>query len=133
MCIAPVSSTVLHSATSSTVVLEECRTKEVMAGANNASGAANGDESMAHSVQERLEESGERARMKEWLYEALENGGWTAAMDKHAGQYVAGRMRNGGDKDVTPSVEQIADNIMGKGFGALARYSAICMLADLSR
>lgn len=84
-----------------------------------------GDVAMAHAVQEKLEESGARARLKEWLYDALEIAGWTADMDKQASEHVEDRARNSSDADPPPSVAQIASHIMQKGFGTSLLWAAL--------
>lgn len=84
---------------------------------SEARASEDGDVAVAHAVQEQLEESGARARLKEWLYDALESAGWTASMDNHASKFAADQACTASDADPPPSVEKIAQHIMQKGFG----------------
>lgn len=77
-----------------------------------------GDASVAHEVLERMQASGARDRVKEWLFEALDAAGWTAALAARAADV------KGEPAGEPASVQGIVEAVEGFGFGKLSRPSS---------
>lgn len=69
-----------------------------------------GDIAVAAKVQDKMNENGERTRIKEWLLEELESCGWVAQIDRLAMLYV-------NDNNDSVSIKQIVDHLANKAFG----------------
>ncbi len=83
-----------------------------------------GNVAVAQVVLERMQESGARDRIKEWLFDALEDCGWTLALNRRATQFVAERVNSGdshpdGDmaQRAVPAVADITQDLLQEGFG----------------
>lgn len=94
---------------------------------------ADGNVAVAQILMERMQESGARERIKEWLVEALENDGWTSAMDRQAAQLVSKRAEEESSKDANgvaapPSVADVAQQLFDRGFGGFMLFSYFQMM-----
>ncbi len=100
-----------------------------MTDTEDAAAAADGNVAVAYAIMEQMQESGARERVKEWLFEELENAGWTAALDRLAENFVTERAEEAtADTDAAslpppPTVAEISDHLLAKGFGTLALYT----------
>lgn len=67
---------------------------------------------MAQLVREAMSDDGTRERIKEWLYDALENAGWAAALERHM------KARDG-TREKSSRVAEIVDSVAPKAFDSV--------------